>query len=226
MGIIENIKGIIGANHPTWECDETDIDAKRELLRAHKLNNNLKYLQAVATNNKNAVLYKDWVREDNDKLSVLRAPNPADIAYRKRQMADFAGKLREKCKDLPMFFHGSPIYNAEKILRSGEIKPSNFADRVFVTCPESVSFSVNYYANMREFCMPAGALFAVMPKQGESVDYIKQCQKMNGVNFQTNPEQLCAVITTPENVANIADLARTNAPKTTVCDYDAFIRGL
>jgi hypothetical protein len=177
------------------------------------------------TRNQNAVLYRDFIAEDRSKIAVLRPPFPADIEYRKRQIASFADKLNAMKPTLPLCFHGTPIYNAEKILTSCELKPSTIGNGLYVTAPESVGFT-NYYTNLREFCMPAGVMFAVLPKRNEDYDAIKQNHIMQSIKFRENPEQLFAVITTPENVGAVADIARDTIPNVNVCDYDAFLRGL
>lgn len=83
-------------------------------------------LQLAATN---IGIRRYALEQINDELQFIRPANIEDIEYRTRQYKEFSEIIEEFLPDdLPLRFHGCPIYNAKKIIESGEISASS--DRV------------------------------------------------------------------------------------------------
>ena len=169
-----------------------------------------------------------------NKLQFIRPANIEDIEYRTRQYKEFSEIIEEFLPDdLPLRFHGCPIYNAKKIIESGEISASSdrvgfntsydVTGQISVTTKYSLPITVQSYAGlMGNYNMPAGCIFVVLPKDdndresGESL-------LMGNVNFKEEPSRLYAIITTPENINMVSKWCKeNNVDSGKVYDYDSF----
>ena len=207
-----------------------------------------KMLQEVSENRNNkpehivkelSALYKSRIENNKNVLEFLRPENDEDNNYRKRQLNEFGEKVRNVAPDnLDLYFHGTPIYGARDILKTGEISAlvdrkgrqyasvdGVFAGQISVTDKDSIDLTLQGYSWLVANCLPAGCIFVLqqVKKLAEGACGIQ----IKPVNFHTNPEQLVAVITTPENIQNVSKWAKEgkiNIPK--ICDFDGFIKDL
>ena len=188
-------------------------------------------LQLAATN---IGIRRYALEQINDELQFIRPANIEDIEYRTRQYKEFSEIIEEFLPDdLPLRFHGCPIYNAKKIIESGEISASSdrvgfntsydVTGQISVTTKYSLPITVQSYAGlMGNYNMPAGCIFVVLPKDdndresGESL-------LMGNVNFKEEPSRLYAIITTPENINMVSKWCKeNNVDSGKVYDYDIF----
>ena len=197
----------------------SDIDKKEQRLQLAAINvNRRKYALNII----------------EEELFYLRPASKEDIEYRLRQYKDFAEEAR-KCipEDLPLRFHGCPIYAAKKIIESGEISSS--ADRqgfetsydtngqISVTTKDSLDITVTSYSGLiDDYTLPAGCIFVLLPKD----DFDRESGKsllMENVNFRNEPSRLFAIITTPENILKVSNWCKeNNIDLNKVYDYDNF----
>lgn len=148
------------------------------------------------------------------KLKFIRPNNPIDISYRCTESREFCEQLRSvTSRDLDLRFHGTPIYFAEQIIKSGVISSS--ADRydgyIHSTDPEG-EFSVSdintldntivFHTDLSAYqnSLPCGCVFALFPADMEDEEYPGL---MMNVNLKQNPEQLFGIFTTPENIERV-----------------------
>jgi hypothetical protein len=149
-----------------------------------------------------------------------------DTAYRARQVAEFQNRLLQSHTTRPLLFHGTKLEHAQSIIATGEIRPNplHHDTDIYVTPRENVGFSTQKYARMNpERYFAAGALFALISHDAAEYEHAKTSFQMNRVNFRENPEQLFAVISTPNNVEKIEKWAQNGGIKAHICDYDEFI---
>jgi len=172
----------------------------------------LKYSQGFSGQRESAILKKERFLAILEKeLEFLRCPTREDIDYRmsiySSSSSDFVKALEA---DLPFRFHGTPIYFAREIIQSREISCNqdrfgfqtshDLSGHISVCTIENVGVSIHNYMSLTDFCMPAGCLFVLLPQQEDGV--VKNFQ-MKKVDFAQNPEVLIAIITTPENIAQV-----------------------
>lgn len=145
----------------------------------------------------------------------LRENTQEDIAYRQMQMDSFAEKLKQVLPESSdLRFHGTPVYFAEEILKSGGIsstakrfdgyvKSTDLADEISVSDVSSLHRTVNFFLDMTAYqrCLPAGCLF-VLDGSGQT-EKQHAGSLMNSVDFRKDPDQLIAIVSSPENEANI-----------------------
>lgn len=173
-----------------------------------------------------------------NKLKFLRPGNEEDIAYRVRQNSMFAEKVSPLVPDdIPLRFHGCPIYAAEKIIESGEISSSvdrigvatsyDGVGQISVTNKESINITIQGYTDLTyDYNLPAGCVFVITP-QDRADEKSGEHQLMNGVDFKSNPERLVAVISTPENVPVLQSwLSKNGMESEKAIDFDGFIHSI
>lgn len=172
------------------------------------------------------------------ELRFLRPSMDEDIAYRIRQNKDFAYKVAQLVPDnIPLRFHGCPIFAAEKIISSGEITSQEDRLGVNVICDDAVQISVttkdNLYVTTQGFAnltpnfnLPAGCIFVVTPKDLMDEESGRFMQ-MDNVRFKNVPDRLVAVITTPENLSSIQTwLNNSGFSSAKAIDYDGFVKSI
>ena len=156
---------------------------------------------------------------EESKLSFkyIRPNNQEDIDYRNNQCEEFVNKLKKvQSPNFDLRFHGTPIYFAEEIIKSGTISSS--ADRydgyikstdrigeISVSNIETVARTINFFSDMTSYqrSLPAGCIFALLPKNKEDANYEKGL--MHSVDFKNNPSQLFGIFTTPENIKRVKE---------------------
>lgn len=199
-------------------------------LNQNDINRFKKYIGQFSTvaedyKGKDSTAYKNALEEvsryqyclyEAEKTAKFIRPNSSDdIEYRNRQLNSFTDKLKEILPgDLDIRFHGTPVYFAEEILKSGTISSS--ADRfdgyvkstddrgeISVSDINSLSRTVNYFLDVTAYhrCLPCGCLF-VLNADGQSQEQ-KGRSVMNSIDFKQEPERLYAIVTTPENIEKV-----------------------
>lgn len=170
----------------------------------------------------------------NRFLKFLRIGNQEDADYRMDIYSNFHKAVQEKINnDIPLRFHGTPIYFAREIIRSGSISSSQ--DRLGYKTSEdlcghfSVSNIVNLqvtikcYTHLTDFSMPAGCVFVLLP--GIFNRRLLFGNQMKSVNFRKKPWELVAIMTTPENVERVKSwCVESGVDPEKVCEFYEFIR--
>lgn len=154
---------------------------------------------------------------DEAELSMkfIRPNSQEDIDYRNYQCENFVEQLQSVISpNLDLRFHGTPIYFAEQIIRSGSIsstadrydgyiKSTDMKGEISASTVESLGRTINFFSDMPAYHrnLPAGCIFALLPKDKEDAEYGHDL--MHSVDFRKNPEQLFGVFTTPENTEQV-----------------------
>lgn len=148
----------------------------------------------------------------------IRPNSQEDIDYRDFQSSNFVQNLQAVLSpNFDLRFHGSPIYYAEQIIKSGQI--SSTADRydgyikstdrrgeISVSNRESIVDTIAFFSDLNSYyrhSLPAGCIFALMPKDQEDATYGPNL--MHSVDFKQNPGQLFGIFTTPENIEQVKE---------------------
>lgn len=183
-----------------------------------------------------------WKYElDKTKLMVnfVRPNSEQDIEYRNRQCEEFIPKLQSVISpSLDLRFHGTPIFLAEQIIRSGGI--TSTADRydgyisstdrqgeISASNIDSLGRTINFFSDMVAYdrSLPAGCIFAVYPKDAEDANYGHDL--LHSVDFRQNPEQLFGIFTTPENIPNVQNwLIESGFEPNLVYTFEGFIEAV
>lgn len=127
-----------------------------------------------------------------------------DIKYRKkvRMVIDmeFQEALGSDCKFL---FHGTPIWNAESIIATGEIRSFDESGKIYVSTIFNVWFTTKHHADLLNFDYPAGCIFVLTPKSDLEFKCAMDYNQIEPVDFICDPTRLRAIITTPENIDRV-----------------------
>ncbi len=162
----------------------------------------------------------------------IRPRTEADMAYRLRQDKEFAKNVQNAMPPkMNLLFHGTPIYNAEKIIAARGLMSSvdrlgfetsmDGGGQVSVTTNKTLNVTVEGYAdlNAAEGYLPAGCIFAMKaktPNEGENL-------VTDNVDFN-EPDRLYAVITTPENLNRVRGwMQNAGLDASRVHDFDGFV---
>ena len=151
------------------------------------------------------------------ELKFIRPNDKDDITYRNIQCEQFSEKLKKIISpNFDLRFHGTPIYYAEKIIKSGQIsssadrydgyiKSTDMKGEISASSVETVGRTINFFSDMTSYqsSMPAGCIFAILPKNKEDANYGKDL--MHSVDFKKNPSQLFGIFTTPENIKRVKE---------------------
>lgn len=170
-----------------------------------------------------------------EQLEFLRPANEDDIEYRKRQEKEFARKMKDLIpEELPLRFHGCPIYTAKHIIESGELSSSvdrlgyetsyDAEGQISVTTKDSLDITIYSYSKLYEdLNLPAGCVFVLLPEDERDAES-GQSLLMNNVNFKENPDRLYGIITTPENIEKVQEWGEQNGINLDgkIYDYDGF----
>lgn len=141
-----------------------------------------------------------------------------DIEYRKKIVVDYPNKLKETLSpNFDLRFHSTSIGFAKQIIQSKEIsstpdrydryiKNSDGKDVISVSNRDDLSRTIHSYANLTLYtkALPAGCIFALLPKDKEDASHYTQ-SVMSKVDFKQNPEQLFGICTTPENIQKVKE---------------------
>lgn len=150
------------------------------------------------------------------QLQFMRPNIASDIAYRDDIVKKYVLQLNSVVPlNSNLRFHGTPIYYAEEIIKSGEIsstmdrlgymRSSNLNGRISVYTANKLSeFDMSMYWDMASYgsCLPGGCVFVLLPKDDAEASLIRS-NEMNNVNFKNNPNQLVGILTTPENIERV-----------------------
>ncbi len=148
-------------------------------------------------------------------LSFKRPWNHEDVKYRKIQSLKFEDNLKKELDETSEFcFHGTPIWNTEKIIKSKNISAE--ADRlgktpegldisgyIYVSTMKNLWFTIKNHSDLLNFDYPAGCIFVIKPKNKTDIQTARTKNIIKNVDFNKSPEILKAIITTPENIDRV-----------------------
>ncbi|MBE6446311.1 MAG: hypothetical protein E7021_02805 [Alphaproteobacteria bacterium] len=170
------------------------------------------------------------------KLKFLRRNSQSDIDYRNEQMHTFSKKLEKNLIDSDgLIFHATPIYNAEKIIKSGRIisgrdlwtipTSGDPKGKFSATTKDQVETSVLGYAGLNSYIgfLPAGVIFVLKAQNDAEYQMAKDDAYMANVNFKQNPAHLYGLISTPENLPRLKIWMNEQNHPQPVYDYNGFI---
>ncbi len=176
-----------------------------------------------------------------DNISYKRERNKEDIRYRKIAISTFEKELKKGLSlDSDLCFHGTPIWNAKEIIKSGNI--SALIDRVGpqkdvlpmpgqinVSTINNLWFTIKYHSDLFNYDYPAGCIFVIKPKDEQEIKSSREKNVIGNVYFDKNPERLVAIITTPENIELVKTWIKEGklliSPEIVV-DYNQFIENV
>lgn len=169
------------------------------------------------------IRYRRAIAELEDKLRVQRPSSAADIEYRNSIRDQLPQLIAENTpSNLPIRFHGSPIYFAEDIIFTGELSstPDRFGVEssfdikgfISVTMPKDVATSIYGYMDLQQdlYTMPPGCLFVVLP-DSKVDEEAGRSMSMGNVNFFKEPQRLFAVVTANENLDQVKQWMAANS---------------
>lgn len=150
------------------------------------------------------------INQANLALKFIRPNNSDDIEYRNYQYNEFVTNLQSvTSRILDLRYHGTPIYNAEQIIKSKSITPTpdryngytkstNASGEISATTIDTLYRTINFHSDIKAYerSLPCGCIFALFPRGIK--DYQFQ-DVIRAVDFKQNPEQLFGIITSPEN---------------------------
>lgn len=189
----------------------------------------LKIAQNTISSKKNALA------QIEDQLEFLRPSDEKDMEYRLRQYNEFSKKMKDLVpEDLPLRFHGCPIYTAKHILESGEISSSvdrlgvetsyDTEGQISVTTKDTLDTTIQGYTHLSENFLPAGCVFVLLPKD-ELDAKAGDSMLMGNVNFKQEPNRLYGIITTPENIERVSQWAKVSGVDLSkIHDFDEFAK--
>lgn len=169
-------------------------------------------------------------------LPFIRENQAADIDYRDQIVRTFARQVKNLLpEDSVLRFHGTPVYFAEEILKSGKIsssadrfdgyiKSTDMAGEISVADVNGLGRTVNYFVDAYAYlrCMPCGCLF-VLDGEGQTSEQNAR-SVMDLVDFNKDPERLVAVISSPENMEKIKDwLEDAGLSPELACTFENFV---
>ena len=184
--------------------------------------------------------WKYTLEERRLQLKFIRPNLKQDIDYRNNQYDKFTSRLSQVLpSNLDLRFHGTPIYFAEQIIKSGTITSS--ADRydgyirstdrkgeISVSSIETLDTTIHgWFTDLTAYerCLPAGCLFVVLPKDKEDAEYGHNI--LHSIDFRKNPEQLYGVVTTPENIEQVKSwMAEAKFNANSVYTFEEFLQNI
>lgn len=213
----ENLKKAIDKYH---SIESSEVDKKETRL---------KIAQKTISSRKNALA------QIEDQLEFLRPSDEKDMQYRLRQYDEFSKKMKDLVpEDLPLRFHGCPIYTAKHIIESGEISSSvdrlgvetsyDTEGQISVTTKDTLDTTIHGYTHLSENFLPAGCVFVLLPKD-ELDAKAGDSMLMGNVNFKQEPNRLYGIITTPENIEKVSQWAKVSGiDLSKIHDFDEFAK--
>lgn len=213
----ENLKKAIDKYN---SIESSEIDKKEARL---------KIAQKTISSRKNALV------QIEDQLEFLRPSDEKDMEYRLRQYDEFSKKMKDLIpENLPLRFHGCPIYTAKHIIESGEISSSvdrlgvetsyDTEGQISVTTKDTLDTTIQGYTHLSENFLPAGCVFVLLPKDEQDAK-AGDSMLMGNVNFQQEPNRLYGIITTPENIERVSQWAKLSGiDLSKIHDFDEFAK--
>lgn len=170
-----------------------------------------------------------------DKLKYLRPAESADIAYRQNVLEKLPYWADEHIPDsLHLVFHASTLANSERILNSGNITSGkdrwtirtsgDAKGEISISTKNSLFISLAGHMDLvaQDYYLPAGCLFVLQTDTSTYKAAKDDCHIPN-VYLRKNPEQLYAVITTPENQDRVKWwMQKNNFDFKKVYDFNSF----
>ena len=213
---------------------------KREFLES-KIKNTRNQIRALLENphsNRNSLLELQFrLANQTGKLAFIRPNSPEDISYREEQIYNFSKNVETILPESEqLIFHATPIYNAEKIIKSGRIISGRdlwgFATsgdpkgKFSVTTKEQLRTSVLGHSDLNAFIgfLPAGVIFVLKAQNDTEYQMAKDDAYMKNVDFKQNPAHLYGLITTPENLSRVKNWLNQQNYQFPVYDYKGFIK--
>ena len=158
--------------------------------------------------------WKYNVDESKLQLKFIRPGNQLDIGYRNYQYDNFVNKLREVFPDdLDLRFHGTTIYYAEQIIKTGRItstadryngyiKSTDLSGEISASNIETIDTTISFFSDLISYqrSLPCGCVFALTPNPETDIDFPNV---MKAVDFKKDPSRLFAIFTTPENTPKV-----------------------
>lgn len=178
---------------------------------------------------------ENGIRIAEDKLRFLRPRDKTDIEYRLKVQNELASLILDNTPNgLPLRFHGTSIYNAEHIIKDGELSSSvdrldietsyDLSGQISVTKPDTVRTTLSYADSITEnYQLPAGCIFVMLPKSAEDAQR-GDSMLMSNVSFKENPQKLFAVLASPEMLSKVKEwMTQSGLDAHKVFDHFAFI---
>lgn len=166
-----------------------------------------------------------------------RPRNTEDIKYRRMISMNYENLLKSTLsEDCDYCFHGTPIWNAIKIITSKQItaeidrnketpEPTNKSGFISVTTIKNVWFTIKQFTDLSNFDYPAGVIFVLKAKNYDEFKYAQNTNTIHNVNFSQNPEQLQFIITSPESKQIIKDIIENTSslPSNILVTFEEFL---
>lgn len=125
--------------------------------------------------------WQHTLEERKLELKFVRPNSQQDIEYRENECKNFVNKLQKIISpNLDLRFHGTPIYFAEQIIKSGTIsstadrydgyiKSTDMKGEISASTVETLGRTINFFSDMVAYqrSLPAGCIFAILPKDNE-----------------------------------------------------------
>lgn len=177
------------------------------------------------------------IKKDPTK-SFKRPRSLIDVRYRKIQSLKFEDNLkRELDETSDLCFHGTPIWNAEQIIKSKNISAEvdrvgkkedglDISGYIYVSTMKNLWFTVKNHSDLLNFDYPAGCIFVIKPKDKIDIKTAETNNIIKNIDFATDPERLKAIITTPENIERVKNWVKESGidiAEDIVMDYEDFI---
>ena len=174
-----------------------------------------------------------------DQLRFLRPVNKSDVAYRNHIFDTFPEWAENNIPDeMRLVFHGTTLANTERILNSGRIisgkdrwsihTSGDDSGEISVSTKDFLRISMKYHMDLietfreYEWFIPSGTLF-VLKLNEQEYQSAKSQQRTHNIYLRKNPEQLHAIITTPENKDRVKWwMQKNNFSPEKVYDFDSF----
>ena len=253
MGLFDPVKALFKKAEPNTEeyrqykrCLESNAeDVKRfkgcvkeftrkldELKRHHTPDISSEYHSTL--NNLNR--FKYCLYEAERASAYIRENNADDIDYRTNCLPQFPNELNRLLPaNSPLRFHGTPIYFAEDILKSGfitssaerfngYIKSTDQRGEISVSDLNSLSRTTDFFLHSSAYqrCLPCGCLFVL--DGSKQTEEQRLASVMNCVNFKQDPTLLYAVVTTPENTQRVQKwLSDAGLSPSLAYTFDSFV---
>jgi hypothetical protein len=172
-----------------------------------------------------------------NKMEFLREPTNEDREYRFDILDNWPRKVSKTVpSNLPLRFHGCPIYTAKKILYVGGLSASSdrlgfdtsydASGQVSVSTAENIEITTRSYTDLsaENFTLPAGVIFVLIPKN-ELDAQASASLLMGNVNFKESPNRLFAIVSTPENTERLKEWAKwASVPESKINTFDSFLK--
>jgi len=217
----------------------TRYQEKRKFLelKIKQTQNHIKAMMRDRNCNREELLELQFrLSNQKGKLQFIRPNTSRDISYREKQISRFAQSIQNI---LPaskhLVFHGTPIYNAVKIIQSGQIisgrdlwgfaTSGDPAGQFSVTTKSNIRDTILGHSDLNAFIgfLPAGVIFVIHAKDEQEYTMAQRKGHIFNINFYNNPQRIHSLITTPENIDRVRMWLKQNQYRYPVFDYNDFI---